>query len=286
MADFFTRLAERTLGRAHTIQPLLPSVFAPGATLLDAEPEAERESPLSAPTAERRSPQPAAPQQESTRSLMSSQTNAQRHAEPQPAIRDTVSRAEPIAEAAALSSVQPRPSIDSERAIPQPRAQAASPLEHSAPAAAPIQPRRSRLDTEATDAEQAGAVPTTNFRIDPAAARPRPGQAASDRASIGQPERATLLPLADEPAVTRSQPRPATSSQPELVPRPQPQMRFQPATQAPEPVAVQPAPQIHVSIGRIEVRAVTPTPTPTLEPTPKPQLSLDDYLRAQNGGRR
>ena len=47
------------------------------------------------------------------------------------------------------------------------------------------------------------------------------------------------------------------------------------------------APTIKVTIGRIEVRAVTPTPTP---PAPvkaqrsQPTLSLDDYLKQRNGG--
>lgn len=50
------------------------------------------------------------------------------------------------------------------------------------------------------------------------------------------------------------------------------------------------APTIHVSIGRIEVRAVTPpTPSPAPSPAPTrpaPAMSLDEYLRANNGGRR
>jgi hypothetical protein len=60
------------------------------------------------------------------------------------------------------------------------------------------------------------------------------------------------------------------------------------ASRTPEPPAVQPAPQIHVSIGRIEVRAVTPPPTaaPQPKPAPTPRMSLDDYLRSQNGDRR
>ena len=46
------------------------------------------------------------------------------------------------------------------------------------------------------------------------------------------------------------------------------------------------APTIHVSIGRIEVRAVAP-PAPQPAPArPAPAMSLDEYLRAHNGGRR
>jgi hypothetical protein len=50
---------------------------------------------------------------------------------------------------------------------------------------------------------------------------------------------------------------------------------------APDP----PTPTIRVSIGRVEVRAVTP-PAPSRKPTrPAPRMSLDEYLRSQNGGR-
>jgi hypothetical protein len=48
-----------------------------------------------------------------------------------------------------------------------------------------------------------------------------------------------------------------------------------------------PAPTIHVTIGRIEVRA-TPAPAsaPPSRPKPAPTMSLDDYLRQRNGGSR
>jgi hypothetical protein len=53
--------------------------------------------------------------------------------------------------------------------------------------------------------------------------------------------------------------------------------------------APEPAPVVHVTIGRIEVRAVTASAT-ALPAAPRPAakspvLSLDDYLRERNGGR-
>ena len=54
-------------------------------------------------------------------------------------------------------------------------------------------------------------------------------------------------------------------------------------TQKPEP---EQAPVVHVTIGRVEVRAATPPPPqPPAEPPapPTPRISLDDYLRAHNG---
>ncbi|MFN7949727.1 MAG: hypothetical protein U0Z53_30520 [Blastocatellia bacterium] len=48
------------------------------------------------------------------------------------------------------------------------------------------------------------------------------------------------------------------------------------------------APVIRISIGRVEVRAVMPTaPAPRTAPArPRPGLSLDDYLREREGGKR
>ena len=48
-------------------------------------------------------------------------------------------------------------------------------------------------------------------------------------------------------------------------------------------------PTIQVTIGRVEVRAITPpaTPAPRTRPArPGPALSLDDYLRERNRGER
>ena len=50
-----------------------------------------------------------------------------------------------------------------------------------------------------------------------------------------------------------------------------------------------PAPSIRVTIGRIEVRAIMPAKEPAARPPtrrPGPKLSLDDYLKQQNGGQR
>jgi hypothetical protein len=45
---------------------------------------------------------------------------------------------------------------------------------------------------------------------------------------------------------------------------------------------------VHISIGRIEVRAVTPPAQPAARtpPAPRPKLSLDEYLRQRNEGKR
>lgn len=53
------------------------------------------------------------------------------------------------------------------------------------------------------------------------------------------------------------------------------------------PDSPSPPPSIRITIGRIDVRAVSPSP-PSARPSmsPRPQLTLDDYLRQRNEGRR
>jgi hypothetical protein len=51
-----------------------------------------------------------------------------------------------------------------------------------------------------------------------------------------------------------------------------------------------PPPTIEITIGRVEVRATVSPPAPVARPQPvaeaAPRLSLEEYLRIQNGGRR
>jgi hypothetical protein len=55
------------------------------------------------------------------------------------------------------------------------------------------------------------------------------------------------------------------------------------AAERPAPALSEPEPVVHVSIGRIEVRASAPDkPLRAREPA-KPRLSLDDYLRRREG---
>jgi phage tail sheath protein FI len=47
-----------------------------------------------------------------------------------------------------------------------------------------------------------------------------------------------------------------------------------------------PPPVIHVTIGRVDVRAILPAPqTRRTSPQPAPRLSLEDYLKRRNGDR-
>ena len=45
-------------------------------------------------------------------------------------------------------------------------------------------------------------------------------------------------------------------------------------------------PDVHITIGRVEIRAVTPPAAPRATSRPAPRVSLDDYLQQTAGGRR
>jgi hypothetical protein len=75
----------------------------------------------------------------------------------------------------------------------------------------------------------------------------------------------------------------------EIVPLPHASNRLQPASvREGSAQAAAPPPTIEVTIGRIEVRAVTPPVPPPQQRVREspPKMSLDDYLRANSGGRK
>ncbi len=81
------------------------------------------------------------------------------------------------------------------------------------------------------------------------------------------------------PARSLAAPRPAPPGESPLLPQaapPRPQVRARPAQDA---APREEAPIIHISIGRVEVRAVTPTPSKRKAKRPEPALSLDAYLK-------
>ena len=58
-----------------------------------------------------------------------------------------------------------------------------------------------------------------------------------------------------------------------------------PSVPAAAPVAAMP-PDVHITIGRVEIRAMTPPAPPRASSRPAPRVSLDDYLKQTAGGRR
>ncbi|MCY7324304.1 MAG: hypothetical protein LH660_21505 [Phormidesmis sp. CAN_BIN36] len=86
--------------------------------------------------------------------------------------------------------------------------------------------------------------------------------------AIESPQSATSVVI--YPQIAQSQ-----VIQPSMVSIEKPQALTDPAT-----------PTIHVTIGRVDVRAMTPPHAPrSPAPPPQPQLSLDAYLQSRKGGR-
>lgn len=129
---------------------------------------------------------------------------------------------------------------------------------------------------------------------------PRTGSAITDNHPL-HPARAAWLPAdvagapahhvaPDEPvsAVGRSATRrPQAEARPERVEPVMPRIPAASAETGPSP-APRP-PRISVTIGRIEVRAVPPVTIPPAQPRsrlPRPALTLDEYLRRREGGKR
>lgn len=134
-----------------------------------------------------------------------------------------------------------------------------------------------------------------------------PRSVATERAPLSSPARVSetavrapmVVSIAQSPAPVQAQPARIPSKSETRIPRrammesPAPFLSPRPAlVPPPTPVAVQPllaqhhassqaAPIIHVTIGRLEVRAVASPPpaASTAAPLPLPKLSLEEYLR-------
>ncbi|HEY0737935.1 MAG TPA: hypothetical protein VGD69_23660 [Herpetosiphonaceae bacterium] len=306
MPDFFTRLAERTLGVANTIQPVVPSLFAPGAPLIDGHAEGRQEL-----TIEEQAPQSesAAPPQAIDAFVERRETPAQtQHAE-SIVMRQPTAPPAPTVERVRPPQPQINPATRAEPNNVAPPAEAHQMIE---PSAAPstrsesTTPQRSEPTSPTARREQPAqllstpdTLPSVQASPQHPASEPRPPHTTPSARSLvaeqpldlDSPGRSTSsVPIADE-RQAQSVERRAASTQterPALVPREPLLPLLPPTSRAPEPSGPQPAPQIHVSIGRIEVRAVTPQPAeqPKPRPAPTPRMSLDDYLRSQNGDRR
>jgi hypothetical protein len=147
--------------------------------------------------------------------------------------------------------------------VPQPR-----PPVHRAAAQEVVRP------VPASPSAEVGAVPTTGER---AATSPTAPPARSAPAS-SEPESA--MPPAPAPLTKVLAPAHATI--PRISPAPSSPERAGSANSVPSPRPV------HITIGRIEVRAVHPPPEPVPHrPAPAaPRISLEEYLKQRNGGRR
>jgi hypothetical protein len=117
------------------------------------------------------------------------------------------------------------------------------------------------------------------------------GTAVLSPANGASPHVSGATPPEPEARADRSVPGAPLSVAPRAI-RPRPAGNSERGAQEEEDLRAPPAepsaPAVRVSIGRIEVRAITPPPTPPAQRTgaarPEPGLSLDDYLKQRNGG--
>ena len=159
------------------------------------------------------------------------------------------------------------------------------------------EPTRAATDLDIAPATTS-APPPSNSAIELARGQPAPlvPVAAQEVTLVVQPVAPPILPSA--PALMASEAQDNPREHWPAVERIRPSAGWveplaAPSAAAPAPTRRQPAvdpppaPTIRVTIGRVEVRAVLPPPAPARTPAPAtPKLSLDEYLRSRNGGRR
>jgi len=292
MSDFFTRLAERTLGLALIIQPIKPSLFAPeldagGATPFEIAGESATAQTFSVPwqglemPAQRSDPGQAPAQ---ARSVATSAARSQ-HAQTEytgPAVVPARSSTGniPVETSIPSGGTLAAPSSDRDNGWDGVDVEAWRPQGPPLPYTKTGTRRRSIVVAALADAMPPHIRPFSlqnggERELTPAvhtlesAAQLRE-QAISRHVVLG--ERTTRNSQSD--VGTRF-----TASELASIPTPQAQ-----------PEASTPEPAIQVTIGRVEVRAVTAPPTTTRsqqQPARPPAMSLDEYLRRQEqGGRR
>jgi len=248
MSDFLDRLAARAIGSETALAPRLPSLFEPLQRAPIMPLPDQGEAPL-----HRREAAPAAPQPPAIAASPRAPAHAREPGEPPAATR--VASREPqhaAPSAARTAAVAPRePVRPLSRAVPPVRTGVAEPVgkppapEHPAALHAPIPPQPSRM---VPARKEAVPMPAPTGVLLPA---PAPVFAASGAAPT-RPERS----VAARAAAAQS---------------------GRGAASATEPV-------VHVSIGRLEVRAAPATAAPAQRREGPRPSSLDDYLRQRGKG--
>jgi hypothetical protein len=308
MADFITRLAERTLETAPVVQPPIPSMFAPEPatrsmglawdeeTLAPSDdPDRTIALPVVAPSPKKVPEDTATTQSEEqgvhvTLPLASGTSDVsvdpRRLAESRSSGRGVTSEQEGQSTAPSTpNSIQRTPdaagpdSFEGKVASQQEDRQSLS--SGSYRGTPESRPRPSHLD-EPGSPERRGTLLVDNGQSVTRLPKSSPGTRASldtDAGTMGSEAIPVSAPPATAPLVTPGVVRPQLNDELERGPR-------EPHVAAPE----SPAPTIRVAIGRIEVRAITAPPAPPTRRTapvpPGPELSLDDYLKQRNGGQR
>jgi hypothetical protein len=321
MADFLTTLAARTLGLAPVAVPVAIPLFAPEA--LPPAPPAAEETP-GAPGASLEPPAPRPGAAPAPDPLLPTTGRAVSSGEPAPLLQPEETPGAPSKPAdnrgsrAVEEGVAHRapPGAESARddALPLPRQDAVTRPN-------PTQPRAEALTTSAArTAPPAPSFASARPERPPAAASGSvalpPIEDATDERLLmplypAVPPAAAGHPLAASAGAPAAEARPATTTAPSRRPEhdatiahtaAQPSRderrettaslaaaspRLEMRRAAPPPAPLEQPSTIEITIGRVEVRAVSPpAPRPPPETPAAPRLSLEEYLRSQNVRRR
>ena len=307
MADFLTRLASRTLGLAPVAEPVVAPMFAPEPSLpavaasdeaLDApqqaaEPVATRGAlpPVSSPEsmvrpvaprprpdlAEARPAPPSAGEMTSRTAMTAPDDVIVRDLPARRRLQLTPAASETVDEDALLMPV----AGTQKRRAPVGAAALMTTTPAETPLAMPLPARPDSPDSSRTQSTWTEEPLAASSRL-----TVRQGRSTPPSWDV-EPDEPLLLPLNLAEALSmRRAARAAAVVTPADEPEPSRRAEREQAAAAETP---SPPPTIEVTIGRVEVRAMHP-PAPVVRPKPvapaAPRLSLEEYLRNQNGGRR
>lgn len=263
MTDFLTDLLERSRGQVTGLVPRIPSVFEPpqGDTPRLAGTDTAR-MPADTPSAADGVPSAGLPRP-------SPDAAASRQAEPS---RQAAIRPQGRIPAPSLETVPPSPARIPARTGRRPTGDPATPqagplVSHATAAARQVEPaghRPGAAGRPAAAASHGGDQRVPRLEIDQEMAeRLGRGALAPPAAAVGEP-----LPPPRPGLLTM--PQPGTFAGPAALPGP-----------AGDP-APPPEPTVHVTIGRVEIRAVTAPAPPSRPAAAARAMSLDEYLAERN----
>ncbi len=295
-------LAERALGRAPALQPRLPSRFEPRASSVAppagsveqevAEPAVAVEEKVGPPhrgllvdganpprtdrgrlsqpePLDGSASEPVAVRPPPTTQDAGSPPRPPRHVGREPASAAEAAPREPSADVAAGATVEPQ-----RRAVPPPAARPATKAQELPPAAPPVEARRETSKDNTPGSR--GRERRTQGAPAPAPSR-QDGWTDADRTDA----RRLLQPM---PETDRGPTHPETSP-PGPAPGPSSAPPAGDTPTAGEPSPPEGEPSVRITIGRIEVRAVTTEAPRVPQPqTRPPPMSLEEYLRGQGEG--
>jgi hypothetical protein len=273
MSDFLGNLVARAFSPEVSVKPRLPSAFEPPAGRSPAAAEAggplERTEEIAAEPAQS---MPGGPEFAPPPEKLSPPANTrigEAIASPE-AITAPPPQTHAAKTALRVKTTPTRIAVEEERAPDLPEQPPARPRTASSP-----------FDK---DEREAPALSITT----PPASVPEPASAQRNPQPVdARPKPATSIRHEERPTPFSPEPRASASA----LARPKPvgilvAKRVSPPARGPVPAAT-PPPAVHVTIGRVEIRAVAP-PAGSLRPAPPaaPRLTLDAFLCGQHGGRR